>query len=80
MECALSPLMCMRVVLVMLPDGEVTIRQGANDPTTTASPTATEVVPNQLLGQLDPKVLDIGERAGTGVVLHQDECICYCHI
>ena len=62
MECTLSPLMPVRVVLVMLPDKEVTVGQRADD-ATTASPTATGVVPNQLLGQLDPKGLDIGERA-----------------
>ena len=61
-ECTLPPLMPMRVVLVMLPDGEVTVWQRADDATTTASPTATGVVSNQLLGQLDPKGLDVGER------------------
>ena len=63
MECTLSPLMPVRVVVIMLPDGEVTVWQRADDATTTASPTATGVVPNQLLGQLDPKGLDVGECA-----------------
>ena len=55
MECAFFPLMPVRVVLIILPDGEVTVRQGTDDATTVAS---TGVVPNQLLGQLDPKGLD----------------------
>ena len=62
MECTLSPLMPVRVV-VMLPDGEVMVWQRADNATTTASPTPTGEVSNQLLGQLNPKRLDVGERA-----------------
>ena len=80
MECTLSPQMPVRVVLVSLPDGEMTVRQGADDATTTTVPTATGVVTNQLLRQLDPEGLDIGVLAGAGVVLHQDVSICYRHI
>ena len=48
-ECALSPLMPVRVLLVLLPDRKVTVWQGADDGTTTTSPTTTGVVSNQLL-------------------------------
>ena len=61
-ECTISPLIPMRVVVIMLPDGEVSVWQRADDATTTASPTTNGVVPNQLLGQLDPKGLDVGKR------------------
>ena len=54
--------------------------QGASDGATSTSPTPTGVVSNQLLHQLDPKGLDIGKLVGAGVVLHQDESICYRHI
>ena len=79
-ECTLPPLMPVRVVLVSLPDGKVTVRQGADDATTTASPTATGVVSNQLLRQLDSERLDVSKLGGAGVMLHQDVSICYSHI
>ena len=41
--------------------------QGANDGATSTSPTPTGVVPNQLLRQLNPKGLDVGELVGAGV-------------
>ena len=72
--------MPVRVVLVSLPDGKVTVRQGVDDATTTASPMATGVVSNQLLGQLDHERLDVGKLGGARVMLHQDVSICYCHI
>ena len=60
-----------------LPDGKVTVWQGVDDATTTALPTATGVVFDQLLGQLDPEGLSIGRLGGAGVMLHQDVSICY---
>ena len=80
MECALSSLVSVRGLLIVFPDREVTVRKGADDGTSTSSPTAAGVVSNQLLGQLDPEGLGVSKLAGAGVVLCQDKSICYCHI
>ena len=80
MECALSSLVSVSGLLIVFPDREVMVRKGADDGTSTPSPTAAGVVSNQLLGQLDPEGLGVSKLAGAGVVLRQDKSICYCHI
>ena len=79
-ECTLPPLVFVSILLVLLPDRKVVIQQGANDSPTMTSPTPTRVVSDQLLCQLDQGGFDVDELVGAGVMFHQDESVCYCHI
>ena len=74
----LFPPWCM--ILILHRDGEVTIRKLVNDGPSTTTPETTTVLTNQLLCQLKAEAFDVGKGTRGTVVLHENECICYCYI